>query len=262
MRKQDDPLAGTGLLQSPAEWAVRDHALAAGLAGLVRDNLPAPPPAGGRGLDIGCQRGGLIDQITEETGLSWIGIDPILEENSFTEKGAPIGPGRADSIPYSNAYFDAAILANVFEHIPPGARQQSLDEIYRVLRPGGVLAGQIPNPYFPIESHSRLPFMGFLPVNLQRRYWRLSRVPWEHDFFVVTMRHLQRHAVASGFRIAHSNPFNYPPEAIPRRVRPVARMATPLMRVYPWAWQFVLVKPGQDTRSQEASSTSWGEHGP
>ena len=30
-----------------------------------------------------------------------------------------------------------------------------LHEISRVLRPGGILAGQIPNPYFPIESHSR-----------------------------------------------------------------------------------------------------------
>lgn len=243
MSNQGDPQAGTGLLQSAAEWAVRDQALASSLARLVRDNLPAMPNSG---LDIGCQGGGLIGQIAEETGLSWVGIDPILEERSFTDKGAPIGPGRADSIPYPDAHFDAAILANVFEHIPPDARQQSLDEIFRVLRRGGILVGQIPNPYFPIEAHSRLPFMGYLPIGLQRRYWRLTPVWWEHDFFVVTMRHLRRHATASGFRVAHSNPFNYPPEAIPGAVRPVARMAAPLMRVFPWAWQFVLVKPNHD----------------
>jgi SAM-dependent methyltransferase len=242
--RRQDPLAGTGLMQSPVEWAVRGRVLAGSLAGLIRDNLPALPASGGRGLDVGCQKGGLIDQLAEETRLSWAGIDPILKENSFTEKGAPIGPGRADSIPYPDSHFDAAILANVFEHIAPDARQRSLDEIRRVLRPGGILAGQIPNPYFPIESHSRLPFMGFLPISLQRRYWRLSPVPWEHDFFVVTMWHLRRHAVASGFRVAQSNPFNYPPEAIPSRVRPVARMGAPLMRVIPWAWQFVLVKSG------------------
>jgi SAM-dependent methyltransferase len=246
VQNQDDPLAGSGLLQSRVEWAVRGRALAGSLARLIRDNLPGMPAPDGRGLDIGCQRGGLIDQITAETRLSWIGIDPILDENSFTEKGAPIGPGRADNIPYPDAYFDAAILANVFEHIAPDARQQSLDEICRVLRPGGILAGQIPNPYFPIESHSRLPFMGFLPISLQRQYWRLSPVPWEHDFFVVTMRHLRRHAVAAGFRVAYSNRFNYPPEAIPSRVRPAARVGAPLMRVVPWAWQFVLVKPEWD----------------
>ena len=247
MRRQQDPLAGTGLMQSPEEWATRGRVLAGSLAGLVRDNLPAP---GGRGLDVGCQRGGLIDQITEETGLSWVGIDPILEEESVTDKGAPIGPGRSDSIPYPNEYFDAAILANVFEHIPPNARQQSLDEIFRVLRPDGVLAGQIPNPYFPIESHSRLPFMGYLPVSMQLRYWRLTPVPWEHDFFVVTMRHLKRHAAAAGFQVAYSKPFNYPLEAVPNRVRPVARMAVPLMRVIPWAWQFVLVKPNSESSAR------------
>lgn len=242
-RRQPDPLAGTGLMQSPQEWAVRGRVLAGSLAGLVRDNLSAP---GGRGLDIGCQKGGLIDQITAGTGLSWLGIDPILAGSSVTEMGAPIGPGQADAIPYPDAYFDAAVLANVFEHIPPAARQQSFDEIYRVLGPGGVLAGQIPNPYFPIESHSRLPFMGFLPIGLQRRYWRLSRVPWEHDFFVVTMRHLRRHAARSGFRVVSSRPFNYPQAAIPACARPAARLAAPLLRVLPLAWQFVLVKPRAD----------------
>lgn len=255
VRKQEDPLAGTGLMQSPAEWAARGRVLATSLAEMIRDNLPTQE---GCGLDIGCQEGGLIDQIADETGLSWAGIDPILENSSVTEKGAPIGPGRADSIPYPDGYFDAAILANVFEHIPPDARQRSLDEIFRVLKPGGALAGQIPNPYFPIESHSRLPFMGFLPVNLQLRYWRLSPVPWEHDFFVVTMRHLKRHAVASGFVVTYIKPFNYPLEAIPSRVRPMARIATPLMQVIPWAWQFVLIKPGSESSSHALLSEALG----
>lgn len=236
-------MAGTGLMQSPEEWAARGRVLAASLAKLVRDNLR---DLQGQGLDIGCQNGGLIDQISEETGLSWIGIDPILTESSVTEKGAPIGPGRSERIPYPDEYFDAAILANVFEHILPDDRQRSFDEMRRVLKPGGIVVGQIPNPYFPIESHSRLPFMGYLPIGLQRRYWRLSRVPWEHDFFVVTMRHLKRHAAASGFQVLHSQPFNYPLEAIPSRARPLARMAAPVMRVLPWAWQFVLLKPGAE----------------
>jgi SAM-dependent methyltransferase len=253
VRRQDDPLAGTGLMQSPEEWAARGRALAGSLGALLRDYLAE---RSGRGLDIGCQAGGLIDQITEETGLSWCGIDPILTEKSVTEKGAPIGPGRADAIPFPDAYLDAAILANVFEHILPDARQKSLDEIYRVLKPGGILAGQIPNPYFPIESHSRLPFMGFLPIGMQRRYWGLSRVPWEHDFFVVTLRHLKHHAVASGFRVAYSGPFQYPLEAIPRRARPVARIAAPAMRIIPWAWQFVLIKPGIPAIDESARECS------
>lgn len=258
MRRQNDPLAGTGLLQSPEEWAARDRVLAGSLAEMIRDNVGTE---GERGLDVGCQRGGLIDQIAAETGLTWMGIDPILHENSLTEKGAPIGPGRADQIPYPDASFDVAILANVFEHIFPEARQTSLDEIYRVLVPGGILVGQIPNPYFPIESHSRLPLMGYLPIDLQKRYWRFTRVPWEHDFFVVTMRHLRRHASAAGFRVTHSNSFNYPLEVIPSRVRPLARMAAPLMRLFPWAWQFVLLKPNGKGRPQEMAAAGQGSTG-
>jgi len=41
MHRQEDPLAGTGFMQSPAEWAIRGRVLADSLAGLVPDNLPA-----------------------------------------------------------------------------------------------------------------------------------------------------------------------------------------------------------------------------
>lgn len=243
MRKQNNPLAGTGLLQSPQEWESRGRALADSMADLITGSLAA---CGGVGLEVGCQRGGLIDRVAAETGMRWTGIDPILGERTHTECGAAIGPGRSDAIPHPDESFDAVLLANVFEHILPQSRQASLDEIWRVLKPLGVLVGQIPNPYFPIESHSRLPFMGYLPIDLQRRYWKLSRVPWEHDFFVVTMRHLEGHALTSGFRLLHKRPFNYPAEAIPARVRWLTRIGTPLMRVFPWAWQFVFVKIGSD----------------
>jgi SAM-dependent methyltransferase len=131
----------------------------------------------------------------------------------------------------------------VFEHIAPEARDRSFLETRRVLKPGGVLVGQIPNPYFPIESHSRLPFLGWLPLSAQRRYWRLSRVPSQHDFFVVTLRHVRDCAQRAGYEVEMERPFNYPIEAIPKRVRGMARAMTPVLRVYPWAWQFVLRRP-------------------
>jgi SAM-dependent methyltransferase len=236
-RRQDQPLAGTGLLQSEAEWAVRGEALVQGLAGLIQRSAPT---SAARGIDVGCQRGGLIDGLAALTSLEWVGIDPVLSEPSTTPGGRAIGPGIAHEIDYPDQSFDVVVLANVFEHILPAERVRSFTEIRRVLRPDGVIVGQIPNPYFPIESHSRLPFMGFLPMKLQKRYWSLSRVSWEHDFFVVTPRDLRRCAHASGFTVEFVARFNYPPEAIPARVRPVAKAAGPIMRVYPWAWQFIL----------------------
>jgi hypothetical protein len=82
--------------------------------------------------------------------------------------------------------------------------------------------------------------MGWLPIGLQRRYWRLSPAPWEHDFFVVTPRHLRRDAEASGLAPRLVRRFTYPPEVVPRSVRWAARALERPMRVVPWAWQFVL----------------------
>lgn len=241
--KKKEPLAGTGLMQSPEEWEARGRSLATTLAGLVVAHRQGGQAAR-RGLDIGCQNGDLIDQVATLTAMEWAGIDPILQELGSTPGGHSIGPGRANNIPFPDSAFDAVLFANVFEHIPPQERQESLREMFRVLAPGGVVVGQMPNPRFVIESHSRLPLMGILPISWQRRYWRLSPVPWEHDFYVVTLRHLRRYATGVGFVVEHSGAFNYPIEAIPRRVRWAALILTPLMSVYPWSWQFVLRKPG------------------
>jgi hypothetical protein len=113
-----------------------------------------------------------------------------------------------------------------------------------VLVPGGVVVGQLPNPYFPIESHSRLPFMGWLPLRVQKAYWRLAPVPWEHDFYVVTVRDVKRQSQAVNLDVPLVRRFSYPPEVVPESVRWAARALARPMKVVPWAWQFVLRKPG------------------
>jgi len=77
-------------------------------------------------------------------------------------------------------------------------------------------------------------------MRAQKAYWKLTPVSWEHDFFVVTPRHLRPDAAAGGLDAAMVRKFNYPPEVIPRRVRGIARALERPMRIMPWAWQFVL----------------------
>jgi SAM-dependent methyltransferase len=228
---------GAALLQTDAEWTARTDILASSLSDLVNTFVRESPQAG---LDIGCQTGALTDRLTTTTQFRWRGIDPIISSVRRTDSGNEIGPGQSDDIPFPDQSFDAIMLANVFEHIPPSTRQASFDEMHRVLRPGSVLVGQIPNPYFPIESHSRLPFMGCLPFGLQKRYWKLAPVDWDHDFWSVTPKHLVLHAEAAGFKVELVKKFNYPKEAIPKKLRLFAQLATPAMKVWPWSWQFVL----------------------
>jgi SAM-dependent methyltransferase len=225
------------LLQSDKEWDVRNRVLSETLTELIRTEAPE---GAGRALDVGCQNGWTTDRYAKLTGLDWVGIDPALKQPTRSPDGIELQPGSSDKLDFPDASFDVVMLANVYEHILPERRVASFREIRRVLNSDGVVVGQIPNPYFPIESHSRLPFMGWLPIRAQRVYWKLSPVTWEHDFFVVTPKHLRRDAAAGGLEVTMVRKFNYPPEVIPKAVRGAARALERPMRVFPWAWQFVL----------------------
>jgi len=224
-------------LQTDEEWDVRNRVLSETLTELIREYAP---PGATRALDVGCQGGVPTDRYAKLTELDWVGIDPALEEPRLSPDGHQLKPGFSDKLEFPDEAFEVVMLANVYEHIFPDRRVASFEEMRRVLTPDGVVVGQIPNPYFPIESHSRLPFMGWLPVRAQHLYWKLSPAPWEHDFYVVTTKHLRRDAAAGGMRVDFVRKFNYPPEVIPKKVRGIARALERPMRIFPWAWQFVL----------------------
>lgn len=237
--KHTDGLAGAGLLQSREEWSKRNDVLSRTLSQLINENVQANAL---RGLDLGCQTGDPVDRLARQTRLAWWGADPKIAREMRSPEGIQLLHGSAERIPFPNSYFDCVVLANVYEHILPTLYTASLAEIQRVLKRGGILVGQLPNPFFPIESHSRLPFMGWLPYRVQKLYWRLAPVPWEHDFFVVTIKQLRKNAEALGFHTITIRNFNYPVDVIPQSVRWAARLLEPVMRVLPWAWQFAFRK--------------------
>ena len=227
-------------MQSPAEWDARNRILAESMSGLINRFATGRPEAAGRGLDVGCQKGALTDAMEAQTQFNWTGIDPTIAAPTRSGGGLELLPGTADRLPFEDGTFDVALFANVYEHVLPELREASLADIRRVLTKGGHVIGQIPNPYFPIESHSRLPFMGWLPIRAQKVYWHLSPVPWEHDFFVVTIRQLRAAAARQGLETLYVRNFNYPAEVIPRSLRSAWRVMERPMRRMPWAWQFAL----------------------
>lgn len=237
--KQSEGLAGVGLLQSEEEWATRNNILSSTLSQLINDYRA---PGALRALDVGCQAGDPVDMLASQTRLSWWGVDPKIKDEVMSKTGIRLSHGSADYLPFPDSFFDCVVLANVYEHILPLLYTASLLEIKRVLKEGGILVGQLPNPYFPIESHSRLPFMGWFPYRLQKLYWRFAPVPWEHDFYVVTIRDLKRRAESLGYDTMIIRNFNYPIEVIPRVMRTAARFFEPIMRIFPWSWQFVFRK--------------------
>lgn len=65
-------------------------------------------------------------------------------------------------LPYNNDSFDIILSMHVIEHTqnPP----LYLTELFRVLRPGGVIFLDVPNRYYKMEQHTLLPYIHFLPM--------------------------------------------------------------------------------------------------
>ena len=123
----------------------------------VPERVPLFVAAIGRGkrvLDLGCRSGALTRHFLE--GNSVVGLDV---DAAALEKAAAIGiePVRAnveEPLPFEDGSFDAVVAGELFEHLQfPDAL---VAEIRRVLRPGGVLVGSVPNAY---RIQSRLRFL-------------------------------------------------------------------------------------------------------
>ena len=76
------------------------------------------------------------------------------------------------NLAFKNNCFDVAICAQVYEHVPCAV--QLMQEIHRVLKPGGVCYFAAGNRIMLMEPHYRLPFLSILPASLANHYLRLT----------------------------------------------------------------------------------------
>jgi spore maturation protein CgeB len=97
----------------------------------------------GRFLDVGCGAGGVVG-IALERGWdaagqeisSWAAAQGRLRGVTIVEKDLPAAGFPADS-------FDAVSMFDVLEHLP--SPNEYVQEIFRILKPGGVLVVETPN---------------------------------------------------------------------------------------------------------------------
>jgi len=92
-------------------------------------------------LDIGCGNGRFFELCNNK--ISYFGIDSSEElikiaKNRYAEANFQVAD--ALKLPFSDNYFDKVYSIAVFQHIPSKEfRQQFLNEVKRVLKPGGFL---------------------------------------------------------------------------------------------------------------------------
>jgi SAM-dependent methyltransferase len=149
---------------------------------LIREG--AGPLASGRVLDDGCGVGVYLERLAAQS-MRTHGVEFDFARSAEAARRlsqAASGRGlvaqaRAERLPYAAAAFDLVLSHEVLEHVPDD--RGAVQEILRVLRPGGRLVLFAPNRGYPFETHGvywrgtyhfgNIPLINYLPDPLRRR---------------------------------------------------------------------------------------------
>lgn len=104
--------------------------------------------AGGRLLEIGCATGEMLAAANSSFAVTGVEAD-AASSNVARACGLECVSGTLFDARFPDEHFDVAALYHVIEHLPSPRR--ALDELHRILRPGGWLVIETPNiatPWF------------------------------------------------------------------------------------------------------------------
>jgi len=121
---------------------------------------------------------GIIDSHLAENFATVTSID--IDEGAinfakeqFQSTNLEFKVGDAMNIAYSEDTFDVVICSQVYEHVPNAGKM--MDEIYRVLKPGGVCYFAAGNRLMWNEPHYNLPLLSVMPKFLAHLYVRAAK---------------------------------------------------------------------------------------
>jgi SAM-dependent methyltransferase len=123
----------------------------------VPERIPFFQEAIGRGrrvLDLGCRSGAFTRHFLDGNEVVGLDVDRVALEKA-TELGIePVVADVEEPLPFDDASFDAVVAGELLEHLQ--FPEAVVAEARRVLRPGGVLVGSVPNAF---RVQSRLRFL-------------------------------------------------------------------------------------------------------
>ena len=148
-------------------------------------------------LDIGSSTGIIANVLSKHFGKV-VGVDidkPAVKyaANQFRDINISFSVADSMELAFKADQFDVAVCAQVYEHVPDAV--QLMQEIHRVLKPGGVCYFAAGNRIMIMEPHYRLPFLSILPVSLANRYVRLTgkgNIYYEHHLTFRGLKNLVR----------------------------------------------------------------------
>jgi SAM-dependent methyltransferase len=168
--------------------------------------------AGDKLLDVGCGRGEFLKGFIS-CGVKGYGVDrSYAAEKYCPDADLRIANLEAEALPYPDNYFDVVYSKSVIEHFY--YPEKLLQEIYRVLKPGGLVITLCPDwefnyrIYYEDYSH-RTPFMqvslrdiqlisGFENITVER--FRQLPTLWAGSSFLLFLAEITRLLVPSYWR--------------------------------------------------------------
>ncbi len=139
---------------------------------------PTPQPV--KLLDIACGTGNslqLINQAMPDVALYGVDLSPAYvrkaNENLAGTKGvvpAQLVQANGEELPFVDAFFEATTSTFLFHELPAQARQNVIDEAFRVTKPGGVFV--ICDSVQAIDTPEFEPLMENFPAMFHEPYYR------------------------------------------------------------------------------------------
>jgi SAM-dependent methyltransferase len=176
--------------------------------------------AGQRVLDVACG-GGFLLMEAERRGLVTSGIDiadaALVKAKAIAPK-SDLRQGDAEALPYADGAFDIVTCLGSLEHfLRP---EVALEEMRRVLAPGGRAIVVVPNQWFAYDvARGWIEGAGLSHGQESERYYSIAQA---------------RELIGRAFWIRHDEGWN-PPSHLARSTRPfTGRWRRAALRVYGW----------------------------
>lgn len=170
-------------------------------------------------LDLGGWNGAHIHAVLENSSVLPTNIyvadinETAVNEAAMHYGFVPIVIPEAGRLPFSDKFFDIVFCSSVIEHVTvpkeivwtlvsgrdfrDAAQHRQREFADEIRRLGKGYFVQVPYRWFPIETHSWLPFVSYLPRRFQvpllrftNRFWIKQTMP---DFYLPTMGDMKRY---------------------------------------------------------------------
>ncbi len=162
-------------------------------------------------LDCACGRGFYLNMIRYVSPCKLVGLEldwPVIQKAKRNVGHLPnitLTNANIYQLPYPDNVFDAVILSEILEHIDHDV--DGLREVYRVLKPGGVVVITVPNANYPFWWD---PINKTLETVFHTHIGKGTFAGiWANHVRLYTAQQLRDSVLAAGFKVEEERAFTH-----------------------------------------------------